>query len=67
MGGQGPSPLQPLTSPAATPVTLPQEDPDLLSDTREELVWWGLVGGLALAAALVLRPVLARRRREGRR
>lgn len=54
-------------APAATPVTLPQEDPDLLSDTREELVWWGLVGGLALAAALVLRPVLARRRREGRR
>lgn len=24
MGGQGPSPLQPLTSPAATPVTLSQ-------------------------------------------
>lgn len=41
----------------------PVEQPDLLRSTRRDAVWWGLVGGGALLLALVLRPVLARRRR----
>jgi len=30
---------------------------------RDRMVWWGLLGGAALVLALLLRPVLARRRR----
>jgi len=37
-----------------------QTDP--LVSTREDMVWFGLVGGGVLVLALVLRPVLARRR-----
>lgn len=42
---------------------VPPERADLLADTREHAVWWGLAGGGALVVLLVLRPVLARRRR----
>jgi membrane-anchored mycosin MYCP len=45
------------------PVAVPESEPDLLASTRENAVWWGLVGGGALVVAIVLRPVLARRRR----
>lgn len=42
---------------------VPAERADLLAGTRREAVWWGLAGGGALVVLLVLRPVLARRRR----
>ena len=42
---------------------VPEEPEDVLASTRENAVWWGLVGGGTLLLALVLRPVLARRRR----
>ncbi len=44
------------------PVAVPESEPDLLADTRENAVWWGLIGGGALLVAMVLRPVLTRRR-----
>jgi membrane-anchored mycosin MYCP len=40
----------------------PTPEPDVLASTRRDAVWWGLLGGGALLLALVLRPVLARRR-----
>ena len=40
----------------------PPEQEDVLRSTRRDAVWWGLLGGGALVAALVLRPVLNRRR-----
>jgi len=43
--------------------SVPPPAPDVLAGTRHLSVWWGLVGGGALLLALVLRPVLARRRR----
>lgn len=46
------------TAPAVAPA--PEVDP--LSATREDAVWWGLIGGGVLVVALLLRPVLARRR-----
>lgn len=46
----------------AAPV--PEPEPDVLASTRRNAVWWGLLGGGALVVALVLRPVLARRRRR---
>jgi membrane-anchored mycosin MYCP len=42
---------------------VPEEPDDVLASTRENAVWWGLLGGGILLLALVLRPVLARRRR----
>lgn len=39
----------------------PVAEPDPLSRTRHDMVWWGLLGGGAVALALVLRPVLGRR------
>ena len=42
----------------------PEDEPDLLAGTRRDAVWWGLLGGGVLLLALVLRPVLARRRHE---
>lgn len=45
-----------------TPVAVPESEPDLLSSTRDNALWWGLFGGGALVVAMVLRPVLARRR-----
>jgi membrane-anchored mycosin MYCP len=46
-------------TPRATP---PEPDADVLAATREHAVWWGLLGGGALLLALLLRPVLSRRR-----
>ncbi len=40
----------------------PEPEPDLLADVRRDAVWWGLLGGGAVVLALVLRPVLSRRR-----
>lgn len=45
----------------------PEPEPDILAATRRDAVWWGLVGGGTLLLALVLRPVLARRREPARR
>jgi membrane-anchored mycosin MYCP len=44
-------------------LSVPEEPDDVLASTRHDAVWWGLVGGGALLLAVVLRPVLARRRR----
>ncbi len=41
----------------------PPERADLLADVRRDAVWWGLLGGGALVIAVLLRPVLSRRRR----
>ena len=41
---------------------VPPERADLLADTREKAVWWGIAGGGALVVLLILRPVLNRRR-----
>lgn len=42
--------------------SVPPPAPDALAGTRHLSVWWGLLGGGALLLALVLRPVLSRRR-----
>jgi membrane-anchored mycosin MYCP len=42
--------------------TAPVPSDDLLAGTRDDAVWWGLVGGGVLLLALILRPMLARRR-----
>lgn len=47
---------------AATPAVLPTPEPDVLASTRDNAIWWGLVGGGALLVAVLLRPVLARGR-----
>ena len=47
---------------AETKATAPEPEPDLLADARDDAVWWGLIGGGTLVVALLLRPVLARRR-----
>lgn len=43
--------------------TAPEPADDLLAGPREDAVWWGLIGGGVLVVALMLRPVLARRRK----
>jgi membrane-anchored mycosin MYCP len=43
-------------------LAVPEEPDDVLAATRHNAVWWGLLGGGILVLALVLRPVLARRR-----
>ncbi len=40
----------------------PRPEPDVLADAREDAVWFGLLAGGSLAVALILRPVLSRRR-----
>lgn len=40
----------------------PQPEPDVLAGTKRNAVWWGLLAGGALVVAVLLRPVLARRR-----
>ena len=47
---------------ASPPATAPRPPDDLLAGARNDAVWWGLVGGGVLVVALLLRPVLARRR-----
>lgn len=42
--------------------TAPEPKDDLLADTVDDAVWWGLIGGGVLVVALLLRPVLSRRR-----
>lgn len=42
----------------------PRDQEDILADTREKAIWWGLIGGGALVVAALLRPVLACRRRD---
>jgi len=49
--------------PAEDRASVPPPAPDVLAGTRHLAVWWGLAGGGALLLALVLRPVVARRRR----
>ena len=44
-------------------LAVPEEPADVLASTRENAVWWGVIGGGVLLLAVVLRPVLARRRR----
>ena len=44
------------------PAVAPEPREDLLAGTRDDAVWWGLIGGGLLVVALLLRPVLARRR-----
>jgi membrane-anchored mycosin MYCP len=51
-----------VAAPDTAPATAPEPREDLLADTRDDAVWWGLVGGGMLVVALLLRPVLARRR-----
>jgi len=45
--------------------TAPVPPADRLTQTRRNAVWLGLVGGAALVVAAMIRPLLARRRREG--
>jgi membrane-anchored mycosin MYCP len=47
-------------------LSVPKEPDDVLASTRASAVWWGLVGGGTLLLAVLLRPVLARRRRTVR-
>jgi membrane-anchored mycosin MYCP len=44
-------------------LSVPEEPDDVLVSTRKDAVWWGLVGGGVLLLTVLLRPVLARRRR----
>ncbi|WP_370249290.1 S8 family serine peptidase [Nocardioides sp.] len=54
---------RPVASPPpARPVVLPPPPPDVLAGTRRSAVWWGAVGLTGLVVALVLRPLLTRRR-----
>ena len=54
---------QTVTQEDAQPeATAPVPEPDVLAKTRDDAVWWGLIGGGLLVVALLLRPVLARRR-----
>jgi membrane-anchored mycosin MYCP len=48
----------------ATPAAAPEPRTDELAGTRRKALWWGLVAGGALAVAVLLRPVLTRRRRS---
>lgn len=51
-----------VATPAAPPPTMAAPAADVLAGTKHHAVWWGLVGGGALLLALVLRPLLSRRR-----
>jgi len=44
------------------PAVVPEPEADRLASTRDDLVRWGLIGGLALVLVLVLRPVFTRHR-----
>ncbi|WP_134741010.1 S8 family serine peptidase [Nocardioides sp. 503] len=41
---------------------VPREKVDVLASTKRNAVWWGLLAGGGLVVAMLLRPVLARRR-----
>lgn len=54
-----------LTEPADSDIpraVAPVPETDALADAKHEAVWWGLAGGGAVVLALLLRPLLARRR-----
>jgi membrane-anchored mycosin MYCP len=53
---------EPAAEPASAPAAAPAPREDLLADTRHDAVWWGLIGGGVLVVALLVRPVIARRR-----
>lgn len=58
-------PLGPAASPSPTTVPQARVAPppaDVLKGTRQDALWWGLLGGGALILALILRPLLSRRR-----
>jgi membrane-anchored mycosin MYCP len=44
------------------PAVAPEPEADPLAGAGDDAVWWGLIGGGVLVVALLLRPVLARRR-----
>lgn len=44
------------------PAAAPRAEADPLAGARENAVWFGLLGGAAVVLALLLRPLLARRR-----
>lgn len=44
------------------PAVAPAPEPDPLAGASDDALWWGLIGGGVLVVALLLRPVLARRR-----
>lgn len=50
---------------AVRPAEEPRARADVLAPTREQALWWALGGGGGLAVLLLLRPVLARRGRDG--
>ncbi len=52
----------PIDDQVVAPAVLPEPEPDVLASTRRHALWWGLAGGGALVIALLLRPVLSRRR-----
>jgi membrane-anchored mycosin MYCP len=58
----GTLPLSSLPEQTATPAELPVPEPDVLASTREDAVWWGLLGGGVLVVLALVRPVLTRRR-----
>lgn len=43
------------------PAAAPPPEPDLLADSRDDFVWWGVGAGGLLVLALLLRPLLRRR------
>lgn len=45
-----------------SPAAPPRPQVDLLAAAREDAVWWGLLGGGLVVLALLLRPLLDRRR-----
>jgi len=62
---KGGSPETSETNNTVLKAQAPRAEADVLDETRRDALWWGLAGGGALVIALLLRPVLARRR-EGR-
>jgi membrane-anchored mycosin MYCP len=55
-----------LTNNTVLKAQAPRAEADVLADTRRDAVWWGLAGAGALVIAMLLRPVLARRRTQER-
>ena len=55
-----------VAAPHPSPTARAPEPPDdVLAGVRGDAVWWGLLGGGVLVVALLVRPVLARRRARG--
>lgn len=60
--GSGDLDRVPVEESSIPPATASQPEADLLAGARENAVWFGLLGGAAVVLALLLRPILARRR-----